>query len=74
MGLMFAVFHEFGKIPCCSDLLKSLVIGSTIKIADIFNNFVGISSGPVDLLGSREFRIDKTSRSETVILSRRGTC
>ena len=73
MGLMFAIFHEFGKIPCCNDLLNSLVIGSTIRIADIFNNLVGISSGPVDLLGSREFRIDKTSRSEIVILFRIGT-
>ena len=60
-------------MPSCRDLLNSLVKGSTINMADIFSNFVGISSGPVDLLGSKEFNNSRTSRSETTMLSRAGT-
>ena len=70
---MIAVFHVLGKIPSLRDLLKSLVIGSEISTAANFSNFVGISSGPVDLFGSREFIRESTSRSLTCIVSSAGT-
>ena len=57
MGVTEASFHLFGNMPKLRDLLNNLVNGLTISIAIILIIFVGSSSGPVDLLTFKEFRI-----------------
>ena len=72
--MTFAFLKSLGYIPRSSDLLNSWDSGFAIKSAVSFRNFTGRPSGPVDLLGSNEFKIASTSCSLVVICSSGGIC
>ena len=73
IGVTDAFFHEEGNLPDCSDLLNSLDKGLANRRAHILRSLVGILSVPEDLLGSRLFRILRTSGSVTWTSAKNGT-
>ena len=61
IGITLAVFRRFGKVPVVKEKLNKSASCSEISFFSIFKTLLGILYGPVDLLISREERINLIS-------------
>ena len=60
-GITLAVFERVGKVPVVKEKLNKWASYSEISFSSIFKTLLGILYGPVDLLMSREERINLIS-------------
>ena len=60
-GITLAVFKRVGKVPVVKERLNKSASSSEISFFSIFKTLLGILYGPVDLLISREDRINLIS-------------
>ena len=61
IGITLVVFRRFGKVPVVKEKLNKSASCSEISFFSIFKTLLGILYGPVDLLISREERINLIS-------------
>ena len=69
MGTTLAVFQIFGNAPVSNDRLAINAIGTHKEAAQCLSKLLPKPSGPVALLTSKEFKIEKTAGGFTLILS-----